>query len=276
MRIACFSAGFRRFKAGSWLGCGLLGMALLATGVWAETDEPSLPKAAATDEEEAFEPEAKEQEATEPGALEADNDAEEAPLPAKVKTPVRMVKQPVAKKDPKEKEDKSREICPRTRPVEKPISDIPLDASPPDDGLKNKDGSPFLPPDCAKELILHEGEQVAHINLPRPWGEGTFCWKASGLCHRPLYTEDVVLERYGQKSIVPGLQPVISGVRFYGSLALLPYKFGVEGWPRECVYTLGYYRPGRCPPHFFQRPPLDLDGALYEVGAISGLILLLP
>lgn len=268
MRIASFTAGICRRRAGSWLGCGLLGAALMATAVWAKNDEPALPPAPVSTEDE-------EEEAPEPAVLPEEAITEEAPAPTRIKTPVRMVTQP-AIKGAKEEEDKTRQLCPKTRPTEKPLSSIPVDANPPDDGLKNKDGSPFLPPDCAKELILHEGEQVVNIDLPRPWGEGTFCWKASGLCHRPLYTEDVVLERYGQKSIIPGLQPVVSGIRFYSSLAMLPYKMGVEGGPRRCIYTLGYYRPGDCPPHFFQRPPFDLDGAVLEVGTIAGLILLLP
>lgn len=84
-----------------------------------------------------------------------------------------------------------------------------------------------------------------------------------------------MLERYGQKSIIPGAQPVVSGLKFFGSLALLPYKMGVER-PRDCMYTLGYYRPGSCPPRLQQRLPLELDASLLEVGTIAGLILLLP
>ncbi|MCP4193795.1 MAG: hypothetical protein GY768_24565, partial [Planctomycetaceae bacterium] len=43
-----------------------------------------------------------------------------------------------------------------------------------------------------KECLI---EQVAYT--PRQWTPSTMTWKASNLCHHPLYFEDVNLERYG-------------------------------------------------------------------------------
>ncbi len=89
-----------------------------------------------------------------------------------------------------------------------------------------------------------------------------FTWKAASTCHKPLYFEDVQLERYGH-SWNPVLQPFISGAHFFVSVPLLPYKMGLKT-PNECVYTLGYYRPGSCAPYMFEPIPLSLRGAVYE------------
>ena len=62
-------------------------------------------------------------------------------------------------------------------------------------------------------------------------------WKASGLCHKPLYFEEVQLERYGHE-IGPVLQPLVSTAHFFGNIAVLPYKMGIHP-PTECQYALG-------------------------------------
>jgi hypothetical protein len=89
-----------------------------------------------------------------------------------------------------------------------------------------------------------------------------FTWKASATCHKPLYFEDVQLERYGH-SWNPVLQPFVSGAHFFVSVPLLPYKMGLRP-PHECVYTLGYYRPGNCAPYMFEPIPLSLRAAVFE------------
>ena len=71
------------------------------------------------------------------------------------------------------------------------------------------------------------------------------------------------------------IQPVISGAHFFATIPVLPYKMGLED-PCECIYALGYYRPGNCAPKLIYPIPLSLRGALYEAGAISGLVFLLP
>ena len=79
---------------------------------------------------------------------------------------------------------------------------------------------------------------------PRAFVPITFSWTASSLCHKPLYFDDVQLERYGHM-YGPWVQPIISGGRFFVNILLLPYEMGLEP-PHECIYTLGYYRPGDC------------------------------
>ncbi|MBX9790400.1 MAG: hypothetical protein K2Y37_15890 [Pirellulales bacterium] len=109
---------------------------------------------------------------------------------------------------------------------------------------------------------------------PRMWHLTAFHWKASGLCHKPLYFEQVGVERYGH-SLGPILQPMWSGVDFYGRIFLLPYEMGIEP-PWECVYALGYYRPGSCAPKMIFPFPVSIRGGLLEAGAVLGAVYLLP
>ena len=99
-----------------------------------------------------------------------------------------------------------------------------------------------------------------------------FQWTASGLTHNPLYFEDVSLERYGHTRL---FQPVFSGIHFYANVFALPYKIGVDG-PRECIYTLGYKRPGRCVKPVRECAPLSLKGAVLQAGAATGVVFLFP
>ncbi len=109
---------------------------------------------------------------------------------------------------------------------------------------------------------------------PRLWAETTVFWKASGLCHKPLYFEDVHLERYGH-SWGPFVQPVMSGAHFFGNTLLLPYKMGMYP-PHECMYTLGYYRPGSCAPYMLDPIPISVRGALVAAGAWVGGVYIIP
>ena len=93
-------------------------------------------------------------------------------------------------------------------------------------------------------------------------------WKASALCHKPLYFEQIQLERYGHTS-GPWSQPFLSGGHFILNIAALPYKMGINPM-NECQYALGYYRPGSCAPWLLSPIPLSLRGAAAEAGAIFG------
>lgn len=105
---------------------------------------------------------------------------------------------------------------------------------------------------------------------PRNFAPMTFTWKASALCHKPLYFEQVGVERYGH-TWGPFLQPVVGSAHFFGSVILLPYKMGVES-PCECIYPLGYYRPGSCAPYTVGPVPISLRGALAQAGATLGFV----
>jgi len=120
-----------------------------------------------------------------------------------------------------------------------------------------------------KECPLQEGEFT-----PREWEPVVFTWKASGLCHKPLYFEQVAVERYGH-SLGPILQHVAAGTHFFLTIPILPYKMGLNP-PDECVYPLGYYRPGSCAPWILDPIPLSVRAALAEGGVWTGMVFLIP
>lgn len=109
---------------------------------------------------------------------------------------------------------------------------------------------------------------------PRCWAEVTYNWKASALCHKPLYFEDVHLERYGH-SWGPVMQPIVSGAHFFGRIPVLPYCMGLKA-PNECVYTLGHYRPGNCAPYMIDPVPFTWRAAFIQAGATVGVAAILP
>ncbi len=108
---------------------------------------------------------------------------------------------------------------------------------------------------------------------PRHWPQITYTWKATALCHKPLYFEERALERYGHT--VGHFQPFVSGASFFGTLPILPYKMGMHS-PWECMYALGYYQPNSCAPWIIPPVPLNVRGALLEAGAWVGGVYLIP
>lgn len=98
-------------------------------------------------------------------------------------------------------------------------------------------------------------------------------WTASALCHKPLYFEEVQLERYGHTA---GLfQPVLSGAHFFVNIAVLPYHMGINP-PNECMYALGYYRPGSCAPWLVPPVPLSVRGLATQAGAAAIIVPIVP
>jgi hypothetical protein len=108
----------------------------------------------------------------------------------------------------------------------------------------------------------------------RDWMMTTYMWKASGLCHKPLYFEQVALERYGH-STGRFSQPFVDGAHFFLTVPILPYKMGIEA-PWECKYALGYYRPGSCAPYIIPPLPLSARGAVLEAATAAALVYTLP
>ncbi|MEX2142698.1 MAG: hypothetical protein WD894_25815 [Pirellulales bacterium] len=118
------------------------------------------------------------------------------------------------------------------------------------------------------------GNERLALNSGRDWGQTCYTWKASGLCHKPLYFEQAHMERYGH-SWGPVLDPVISGAHFFATVPMLPYKMGLEP-PCECIYPLGHYRPGNCAPHYIEPFPWSIRAAALEASAVTGLIFAVP
>jgi hypothetical protein len=109
---------------------------------------------------------------------------------------------------------------------------------------------------------------------PRNWAPVTYMWKASGLCSKPLYFEQVQLERYGH-DWGPVLQPFVSGAHFFGTIPILPYKMGLQP-PNECDYSLGYYRPGSCAPYMIEPLGFTWRAAAFQAGAVTGAAFAIP
>ncbi len=122
-----------------------------------------------------------------------------------------------------------------------------------------------LPTECLIEQVAYQ---------PRTWTPTKMTYKASELCHKPLYFEEVNLERYGHTT-GPFLQPVVSSAHFFVNIAVLPYKMGIHP-PSECQYALGYYRPGNCAPWIVPPVPLSLRGGLSQAAAMTGAFWLIP
>ncbi len=109
---------------------------------------------------------------------------------------------------------------------------------------------------------------------PRRFATTTFTWTAAGYCHKPLYFEDWMLERYGH-SYGPAADPFLSAAHFFVTLPVLPYKMGTE-LPWECVYPLGYYRPGNCAPWTVPAIPISARGFAVQAATVTGLVFLFP
>jgi hypothetical protein len=109
---------------------------------------------------------------------------------------------------------------------------------------------------------------------PRRFASTTMTWKAAGYCHKPLYFEDWELERYGHSRGM-FVDPFIAGAHFFVTLPILPYKAGMQA-PWECVYPLGYYRPGSCAPWTVPGVPYSPRGFAVQAATVTGLVFLLP
>ncbi len=124
-----------------------------------------------------------------------------------------------------------------------------------------------LPGEC-------QSRTASYLPSTRNWMPSTFTWTASALCHKPLYFEEVQLERYGHTA-GPIKQPLISGAHFFLNICALPYKMAINP-PMECQYPLGYYRPGDCAPWQIPPVPLSLRGAAAQAGVWVGGIFIIP
>lgn len=114
-------------------------------------------------------------------------------------------------------------------PPQKPLSELSIDIRP----------TGAAPANAAAEDHYLAPAEVDPTD--RGWNDTLYFWQASNMAHQPLYFEQAYVERYGYN--YGCLQPIASGVQFCGDFALLPAKMIVRP-PRDCVWTLGYGRPG--------------------------------
>lgn len=130
-----------------------------------------------------------------------------------------------------------------------------------------------LPVDYAGKEFDREGV-VWHVpGLGRPWMDSEVYWEAPALCHRPLYFQEINLERHGHKARV--VQPLVSAASFYGRIPALPYLIALDP-PHRPVYTLGYRRPGSHVACRMTQVPLLLGPGAVQAAVIMGLIIAIP
>ncbi|MFN3148374.1 hypothetical protein [Bremerella sp.] len=131
------------------------------------------------------------------------------------------------------------------------------------------DGQEVAPPtNIAAKVFSQEPEENFPNGYHRDWYPMVAMWEAPAFYHRPLYFEEVNLERYGHTH--QHLQPVYSAAHFFGNTLALPYKIGAYH-PCERIYTLGHYRPGDCNPHDIHTTPFTWKGVVYTGAVYSGI-----
>ncbi|WP_425396860.1 hypothetical protein [Aeoliella sp.] len=129
-----------------------------------------------------------------------------------------------------------------------------------------------LPKSEASKII--EAAPLLAGDMPRPWPTQVYTWAPAATRHNPLYFEEVNAERYGY-SCNWVTQPFVSTAHFFGTIPALPYLMA-SNCPGECVYTLGHYRAGSCPPYRRHCWPCDALGGSVEAGTLAWMILVLP
>jgi len=133
-----------------------------------------------------------------------------------------------------------------------------------------------VPADLGREKLTHMQAKASDDVLVRDWPLTCYRWEAPALCHRPLYFEEVNLERFGYgPRYLRIAQPVISAGQFFATVPILPYKMFSEP-ARQCAYTLGQYRPGSPVPYYVEFPAWSWSGAGVESVLVTGLIFAIP
>ena len=151
-----------------------------------------------------------------------------------------------------------------------PLSDVIIKVAPSEGELPVN----FAAKRMGQDLILD------NTGCSRQWAATAFAWEASAYCHRPLYFEEINLERHGhmigfRRDHGNLIQPIVSGAHFFATIPILPYKMSVDP-ANECIYTLGHYRPGTYVQPHLNLIPLRVDAAAVQAGVIIGLIYLIP
>jgi hypothetical protein len=130
-----------------------------------------------------------------------------------------------------------------------------------------------FPVDTAQARFQREGELYHALGFRREWAVSSYAWTAPGLCHYPLYFEEINLERHGYSAGL--LQPFAGAFNFYGRIAFLPYMMATNR-PLDCQFTLGHYRPGSYAPFHLHHPPIRARGFVVEAATIAALFLIFP
>ncbi len=189
------------------------------------------------------------------------------PAPREHKIPTRTNNLSTTIYPPKEKENTGYEKdCQLSREylLDRKLADISLNIT-----VTGKPGEDF-PISCDIETDKIPLNQY-RIGSQEPLN---FTWTASGVCHKPLYFEEVQAERYGH-TLGYFNQPFLSTAHFFCNTAVLPYKMGMR-LPQECVYPLGRYRSGGYAPQYIPAVPISIRGGLLQAGGVLAAVFVLP
>lgn len=145
----------------------------------------------------------------------------------------------------------------------RPIQDLGTDITPPGDNFPDNLAAAYFPAE----------EDSDTMGVRRRDVETFVFWDAPGVAHRPLYFEEVNLERQGYK--VPLIQPVLSGAHFFSRVPMLPYLMAAEKH-RQQRYTLGHYRPGSQAAYEWYLPRPSVGGGVLQAVTVTGLLFAFP
>lgn len=134
-------------------------------------------------------------------------------------------------------------------------------------------------PHCVGDRV--RPDMISWMN-PAPYGQYVF------IHHDPLLFEDIPAERYGE-AFKPGVQPVVSLVKFVGAVPILPYKISMNhyaGKDYNAYYAYDHHgnlRPGvvegaYLPDYYIGAPypKARFKASLIEIGAATGVVFFLP
>jgi hypothetical protein len=127
--------------------------------------------------------------------------------------------------------------------------------------------------DVAASFFSRYKEHNYQSEVPRTWGAYGALQITQAFCHRPLYFEEINVERYGYSAGV--LQPAVSAARFFATVPTLPYRMAIDG-PGICQVDPSPYPPGHPAPRHRQRPPLHVRAAIIQAVAVVGMVALFP
>ena len=99
-------------------------------------------------------------------------------------------------------------------------------------------------------------------------------WTSPDLCHNPLYFEQKSAERYGiDRTGLLGrnIQPIASGIHFFGSVAALPYKMGSQR-PNTCDCGPDSSRIDNCDSANRKQQELSREGLSWQALATLAII----
>lgn len=125
-----------------------------------------------------------------------------------------------------------------------------------------------------EKIKEYEGQFHPRTFENRAFPEIALNWEASNLFCYPLYFSDPALERTGH-TYHPVVQPFASIARFGVQFAMLPYQMTLTP-PCTQVSPLGWYRPGECAPKLHYQPPLNIQAAVVEAAAVTGIYFVIP